>query len=68
MLQDKMPTRGPKIVSLELTPVKVPFKQVVMEAMKAVGGLGMAIPASRSVDFPARQYHDPIGLPYLSDS
>ena len=36
---------GPCIVSIELTPLQVPFKQIVREAMQQAGGLGMAIPA-----------------------
>ncbi len=36
---------GPKIVGIELTPLRVPFKQIVREAMQQAGGLGMAIPA-----------------------
>jgi len=34
-----------RIVSMQLTPVFVPFKSHVREAMQASGGLGMAIPA-----------------------
>ncbi|MHA1129705.1 MAG: hypothetical protein ACTSQQ_02755, partial [Candidatus Helarchaeota archaeon] len=34
-----------KIVGIELTPVHVPFKTLIKEAMLAGGGLGMAIPA-----------------------
>jgi muconate cycloisomerase len=36
---------GPRIISLELTPLQVPFNQIVKEAMQPAGGLGMAIPA-----------------------
>jgi muconate cycloisomerase len=35
----------PKIVKIELTPVHVPFREVVRKTMKESGGLGMAIPA-----------------------
>jgi muconate cycloisomerase len=41
----KETTEGPIITSLELTPLQVPFTQVVREAMQQGGGLGMAIPA-----------------------
>ncbi|RPJ61485.1 MAG: hypothetical protein EHM12_05260 [Dehalococcoidia bacterium] len=41
----KETAKGPIITSLELTPLQVPFKQVVREAMQQAGGLGMAIPA-----------------------
>ncbi len=34
-----------KIIGIELTPVHVPFKALIKEAMAASGGLGMAIPA-----------------------
>jgi len=34
-----------KIVSIELTPVHVPFKELIRETMEKGGGLGMAIPA-----------------------
>jgi muconate cycloisomerase len=34
-----------KISRIELTPVRVPFPEMVQEAMKPVGGLGMMIPA-----------------------
>jgi muconate cycloisomerase len=45
MSRNDMTTKGPKIVRLELTPLQVPFKQVVKDAMQHAGGLGMAIPA-----------------------
>ncbi|HHX74464.1 MAG: mandelate racemase/muconate lactonizing enzyme family protein [Dethiobacteria bacterium] len=35
----------PRIIRIELTPVFVPFHGYVREAMRAAGGLGMAIPA-----------------------
>jgi len=41
----KETAEGPIITSLEITPLQVPFKQVVREAMQQGGGLGMAIPA-----------------------
>ena len=40
--------RGPKIVSIELTPVFVPFREVVRQTMEAGGGLGMAIAAEEA--------------------
>ena len=36
---------GHRIIGIELTPLRVPFKQIVREAMQQSGGLGMAIPA-----------------------
>jgi muconate cycloisomerase len=39
---------GPKIVSIELTPVFVPFREAVRQAMEAGGGLGMAIAAEEA--------------------
>jgi len=45
MSRNDITTKGPKIVRLELTPLQVPFKQVVKDAMQHAGGLGMAIPA-----------------------
>ena len=36
---------GPKISSIELTPLFVPFREGVKQAMASGGGLGMAIPA-----------------------
>ena len=36
---------GPRIIRIELTPLKVPFREIVRSAMKPAGGLGMAIPA-----------------------
>ena len=43
-----------KIVRLELTPLQVPFKQIVREAMQQSGGLGMAIPAEE--DWPGGDF------------
>jgi len=43
-------TNTPSIVSIELTPVVIPFRQVVKEAMSRAGGLGMAIPAEEAWD------------------
>jgi muconate cycloisomerase len=34
-----------KIIGIELTPVHVPFKEMIRQAMATSGGLGMAIPA-----------------------
>jgi len=40
---------GPKIVGIELTPLFVPFREGVKQAMgSAAGGLGMAIPAEEA--------------------
>ena len=36
------------IVSIELTPVVIPFQEMVREAMSKAGGLGMAIPAEEA--------------------
>jgi len=41
-LQD---SNAPRIISIELTPVIIPFQPIVREAMSKSGGLGMAIPA-----------------------
>jgi muconate cycloisomerase len=43
--QDK---NTPRIVSIELTPVVIPFQEIVREAMSKAGGLGMAIPAEEA--------------------
>ncbi|MBN1690602.1 MAG: mandelate racemase/muconate lactonizing enzyme family protein [Dehalococcoidia bacterium] len=43
--QDK---NAPRIVSIELTPVVIPFQEIVREAMSKAGGLGMAIPAEEA--------------------
>jgi len=40
-----IPTDGPVITTIELTPIKVPFPSFVREAMQSAGGLGMMIPA-----------------------
>ena len=37
-----------RIVSIELTPVVIPFLEIVREAMSKAGGLGMAIPAEEA--------------------
>ncbi|MFX1449392.1 MAG: hypothetical protein ACFFCM_01035, partial [Promethearchaeota archaeon] len=34
-----------KIIGIELTPLRVPFKNLVKQTMDEGGGLGMAIPA-----------------------
>ncbi len=34
-----------RIIGMELTPVRVPFKELILQTMKKGGGLGMAIPA-----------------------
>ena len=39
---------APRIVSIELTPVVIPFQEIVREAMSKSGGLGMAIPAEEA--------------------
>lgn len=39
------PADGPGIARIELTPVFVPFREIVKEAMRSAGGLGMAIAA-----------------------
>jgi muconate cycloisomerase len=39
---------NPRIVSIELTPVVIPFQEIVREAMSKAGGLGMAIPAEEA--------------------
>ena len=54
MPRKEMATKGPKIVRLELTPLQVPFKQIVREAMQHAGGLGMAIPAEE--DWPGGEF------------
>jgi muconate cycloisomerase len=54
MPRKEMATKGPKIVRLELTPLQVPFKQIVREAMQHAGGLGMAIPAEE--DWPGGDF------------
>jgi muconate cycloisomerase len=38
----------PRIVSIELTPVIIPFQEIVRDAMSKAGGLGMAIPAEEA--------------------
>ncbi len=43
--QDK---NTPHIVNIELTPVVIPFQEIVREAMSKAGGLGMAIPAEEA--------------------
>ncbi len=40
--------KTPRIVSIELTPVVIPFQEIVREAMSKSGGLGMAIPAEEA--------------------
>ena len=37
-----------RIVSIELTPVVIPFQEIVRQAMSKAGGLGMAIPAEEA--------------------
>ncbi|TFH48716.1 MAG: hypothetical protein E4G89_05860 [Methanothrix sp.] len=54
MSKEETSIKGPKIVSIELTPLQVPFKQVVREAMQHSGGLGMAIPAEE--DWPGGDF------------
>ena len=54
MPKEETSIKGPKIVSIELTPLQVPFKQVVREAMQHSGGLGMAIPAEE--DWPGGDF------------
>jgi len=44
-VQDK---NAPPIVRIELTPVVIPFQEIVREAMSKSGGLGMAIPAEEA--------------------
>jgi len=44
-VQDK---NAPRIVSIELTPIVIPFQEIVREAMSKAGGLGMAIPAEEA--------------------
>ena len=39
---------NPHILSIELTPVVIPFLEIVREAMSTAGGLGMAIPAEEA--------------------
>jgi muconate cycloisomerase len=39
---------APPIVRIELTPVVIPFQEIVQEAMSKSGGLGMAIPAEEA--------------------
>jgi len=41
-------TNTPRIVSIELTPVVIPFQEIVRDAMSKAGGLGMAIPAEEA--------------------
>jgi hypothetical protein len=38
----------PRIVRIELTPVIIPFQEIVREAMSKSGGLGMAMPAEEA--------------------
>ncbi len=54
MSKNKMPKQKPKIVGIELTPLQVPFKQMVREAMQHAGGLGMAIAAEE--DWPGGDF------------
>jgi muconate cycloisomerase len=54
MSKNKMAAEKPKIVGIELTPLQVPFKQMVREAMQQAGGLGMAIPAEE--DWPGGDF------------
>jgi muconate cycloisomerase len=54
MSKNRMPTEKPKIVGIELTPLQVPFKQIVREAMQQAGGLGMAIAAEE--DWPGGDF------------
>ena len=39
---------SPRIISIELTPIVIPFQEIVREAMSKSGGLGMAIPAEEA--------------------
>lgn len=48
MLHKKQASKRPVITRLELTPVHVPFKQVIRETMLQAGGLGMAIAAEEN--------------------
>lgn len=41
-------TKEPRITRIELTPVFVPFREYVKEAMRSAGGLGMAIAAEEA--------------------
>ena len=40
--------KTPRIASIELTPVVIPFLEIVRESMSKAGGLGMAIPAEEA--------------------
>jgi len=51
---NKQSAKAPRIIRLELTPLQVPFQQVVREAMLQAGGLGMAIPADE--DWPGGDF------------
>lgn len=48
MLRKKDSSKRPIITRLDLTPVHVPFKQVIRETMLQAGGLGMAIAAEEN--------------------
>jgi muconate cycloisomerase len=39
---------GPRVAGIELTPIYVPFREAVRQAMEAGGGLGMAIAAEEA--------------------
>ena len=41
-------TPGPRVARIELTPVFVPFRELVRQTMEAAGGLGMAIEAEEA--------------------
>ena len=47
-INDSIKNTGPKIVCIELTPLFVPFREGVKQAMASGGGLGMAIPAEEA--------------------
>ena len=54
MSRTKIAAEKPKIVGIELTPLQIPFKQMVREAMRQAGGLGMAIAAEE--DWPGGDF------------
>lgn len=41
-------TPGPRVARIEMTPVFVPFRELVRQTMEAAGGLGMAIAAEEA--------------------
>ena len=59
------------IVSIELTPVVIPFLEIVREAMSKAGGLGMAIPAEEAwtgIDCAICKIYDEAGNVGLGES